>query len=59
VPGVEDHARTTRDSLLRREDAAGGEAVDGADKMSLAFAIEHRPGTLVAALERLRGLASI
>ena len=23
------------------------------DKMSLAFAIEHRPGTLVAALERL------
>jgi prephenate dehydratase len=54
VPGVEDHAENyTRFHLLRREDAAGGEAVAGADKMSLAFAIEHRPGTLVAALERL------
>jgi prephenate dehydratase len=52
--GVEDHAENyTRFHLLRREDAVGGEAVDGADKMSLAFAIEHRPGTLVAALERL------
>jgi prephenate dehydratase len=28
-------------------------SVADADKMSLAFAIEHRPGTLVAALERL------
>src|SRR5258707_1233317 len=54
VPGVEDHAENyTRFHLLLREYAAGGEAVDGADKMSLAFAIEHRPGTLVAALERL------
>jgi prephenate dehydratase len=57
VPGVEDHAENyTRFHLLRREDAAGGEGVAGADqadKMSLAFAIEHRPGTLVAALERL------
>jgi prephenate dehydratase len=54
VSGVEDHAENyTRFHLLRREDASGGEAVDGADKMSLAFAIEHRPGTLVAALERL------
>jgi prephenate dehydratase len=54
VHGVEDHAENyTRFHLLRREDAAGGGAVDGADKMSLAFAIEHRPGTLVAALERL------
>jgi prephenate dehydratase len=54
VPGVEDHAENyTRFHLLRREDAAGRGTVDGADKMSLAFAIEHRPGTLVAALERL------
>jgi prephenate dehydratase len=54
VPGIEDHAENyTRFHLLRREDAAGEEAVGGADKMSLAFAIEHRPGTLVAALERL------
>jgi prephenate dehydratase len=54
VPGVEDHAENyTRFHLLRREDAGGGDVVAGANKMSLAFAIEHRPGTLVAALERL------
>jgi prephenate dehydratase len=54
VSGVEDHAENyTRFHLLGREDAAGAEAGTGADKMSLAFAIEHRPGTLVAALERL------
>ena len=54
VPGVEDHAENyTRFHLLGREDGTGGEAGAGADKMSLAFAIEHRPGTLVAALERL------
>jgi prephenate dehydratase len=52
VAGVEDHAENyTRFHLLRREDAVEG--VVGADKMSLAFAIEHRPGTLVAALQRL------
>ena len=54
VPGVEDHAENyTRFHLLRRDDARGGVALADADKMSLAFAIEHRPGTLVAALERL------
>jgi prephenate dehydratase len=54
VAGVEDHAENyTRFHLLRREDAPGGVAQADADKMSLAFAIEHRPGTLVAALERL------
>jgi prephenate dehydratase len=54
VPGVEDHAENyTRFHLLRRDEAAEGKTVVGADKMSLAFAIEHRPGTLVAALERL------
>jgi len=55
VAGVEDHAENyTRFHLLRREDAVEAEgSVVGADKMSLAFAIEHRPGTLVAALERL------
>jgi prephenate dehydratase len=51
--GVEDHAENyTRFHLLRRNGGAEG-SVAGADKMSLAFAIEHRPGTLVAALERL------
>jgi prephenate dehydratase len=55
VAGVEDHAENyTRFHLVRREDAKADEAsTPGADKMSLAFAIEHRPGTLVAALQRL------
>jgi prephenate dehydratase len=55
VAGIEDHAQNfTRFHLVVR-----GEASDlryqneEANKMSLAFAIEHRPGTLVAALERL------
>jgi prephenate dehydratase len=52
VSGVEDHAENyTRFHLLGRGDASGN--VPGADKMSLAFAIDHRPGTLVAALQRL------
>lgn len=58
VEGVEDHAENyTRFHLLRKGVAANGEGapVDfgNSDKMSLAFAVEHRPGTLVAALERL------
>lgn len=52
VGGIEDNAANfTRFHLVVKGDA--GEAVEGDDKMSLAFAIEHRPGTLVAALERL------
>jgi len=52
--GVEDHAENyTRFHLVRREDAAADRGSVVADKMSLAFAIEHRPGTLVAALEVL------
>jgi prephenate dehydratase len=57
VAGVEDHVENyTRFHLVRR---VGAGALDDeadvaqADKMSLAFAIEHRPGTLVAALDRL------
>jgi prephenate dehydratase len=58
VAGVEDHAENyTRFHLVRREGTGaledGRGAAGGTDKMSLAFAIEHRPGTLVAALERL------
>jgi prephenate dehydratase len=54
VAGVEDHAENyTRFHLVRCEDAAAEEESAEADKMSLAFAIEHRPGTLVAALQRL------
>jgi prephenate dehydratase len=52
VAGIEDHAQNiTRFHLLQREEEAG--EVEGADKMTLAFTVEHRPGTLVAALERL------
>jgi len=55
VADIEDHAQNyTRFHLLRRgsesRDVEGAEA----NKLSLAFAVEHRPGTLVAALERLR-----
>lgn len=55
MAGVEDHAENyTRFHLIRREDAAlRVREEEKADKMTLAFAIEHRPGTLVAALERL------
>ena len=55
VAGVEDHAENyTRFHLITREsDATGFLATQESDKMSLAFAVEHRPGTLVAALERL------
>jgi prephenate dehydratase len=57
VGGVEDHAENyTRFHLVRREgetELADEASAGAADKMSLAFAIEHRPGTLVAALERL------
>jgi prephenate dehydratase len=57
VEGVEDHAENyTRFHLVRREGVGvldDGAGIATANKMSLAFAIEHRPGTLVAALERL------
>jgi prephenate dehydratase len=54
VAGVEDHAvNYTRFHLLRRQEAPAAEGVADVNKMSLAFAIEHRPGTLVAALQRL------
>jgi len=53
VAGVEDHAENyTRFHLILREDAEVA-GVNNVDKMSVAFAIEHRPGTLVAALELL------
>ncbi|WP_213806883.1 prephenate dehydratase [Granulicella sp. dw_53] len=57
VAGIEDHAENyTRFHLVTREGAQRRNAPDmggSPDKMSLAFAIEHRPGTLVAALQRL------
>ncbi len=54
VAGIEDHAENyTRFHLIRRE-GPGGKLQQGlVNKMSIAFAIEHRAGTLVAALELL------
>jgi prephenate dehydratase len=52
--GIEDHAENyTRFHLLRRDNAVVVESDGSANKMSVAFAIDHRPGTLVAALHRL------
>jgi prephenate dehydratase len=55
VGGVEDHAENyTRFHLVRREGKALDESrATEANKMTLAFAIEHRPGTLAAALQQL------
>jgi prephenate dehydratase len=50
--GVEDHAQNvTRFHLLRRSEDPTP-AVEP-DKLSVAFALEHRPGTLVSALQAL------
>ncbi len=52
VEGIEDHRENyTRFHLLVRESAAG--EVPGANKLSVTFAVEHRPGTLVRALTGL------
>ncbi len=57
VDGVEDHAANfTRFHLVVRDGAPLLLPDKEADKMSLAFAIEHRPGTLVAALERIQSV---
>lgn len=55
LPSIEDNAQNfTRFHLIRRtKDPWLIEPKEPANKMSLAFAIDHRPGTLVAALERL------
>lgn len=51
--GVEDHARNfTRFHVIRRSDDPVGRA-EQPDKLSIAFALEHRPGTLVRALQAL------
>jgi prephenate dehydratase len=51
--GVEDHVENyTRFYRLEREAGSGWE--EGADKLSVGFAIAHRPGTLLLALEEFR-----
>jgi len=53
VAGIEDHAENyTRFHLLRRSQDPKPEGL-AANKLSVAFSVEHRPGTLVAALQRL------
>jgi len=52
--GVEDHAQNfTRFHLIRRSEDAAPQMADAPDKLSIAFALEHRPGTLVRALQAL------
>jgi prephenate dehydratase len=54
VEGIEDHAENyTRFHLLRRTGDVLSEGMGEANKLSVAFAVEHRPGTLVAALQGL------
>ena len=53
VEGIEDHAENfTRFYMLRR----GRAVVPDANKLSVAFALDHRPGSLLAALESFTGL---
>jgi prephenate dehydratase len=54
VAGIEDHAQNlTRFHLIQRESEPLPAGSPAPDKMSVAFALEHRPGTLVRALEAL------
>jgi len=54
VRGIEDHAQNfTRFHLLRRSNDPREEGLPQPNKMSVSFAVEHRPGTLVAALQAL------
>ncbi len=57
LANVEDHAENfTRFHLLRRAEIPAPLPKSVANKLSLAFSVEHRPGTLV---EALQGLAAI
>lgn len=52
--GVEDHAQNfTRFHLLRRTEDSRPGSLPEPDKLSVAFAVDHRPGTLVTALQGL------
>ncbi len=59
LPNIEDHAENfTRFHLLRRADAAPAPDASQSNKLSVAFTVEHRPGTLVHALERLAAVGA-
>jgi prephenate dehydratase len=54
VPSIEDHEENfTRFHLVRRADDPRPEGLPTPNKLSAAFSVEHRPGTLVSALQRL------
>lgn len=53
VADVGDNPENFTRFFLLKSDVEGVAAEDGANKLSVAFAIEHRPGSLVAALARL------
>ena len=54
VANIEDHHENfTRFHLLRRADAPPPDAAAPVNKLSVAFSVEHRPGTLVQALQGL------
>lgn len=56
LENLEDHTQNfTRFHLLRRADTPAWQAGPPPDKLSVAFALEHRPGTLVRALQELAG----
>ena len=59
MEGIEDHPENYTRFLLVVPEAEAREA-DGGDrnKMSVAFSVEHRPGTLVRALEGLAGVGA-
>ena len=52
VEGIEDHAEnwTRFYVLVRRAGRGAGAEAEDANKMSLAFTLEHRPGSLLRAL---------
>jgi prephenate dehydratase len=55
IEGVEDHASNfTRFHLVVRDTSPAMSKTEAVNKMSVAFSIDHRPGTLVAALDHLR-----
>ena len=57
LEGIEDNPENyTRFFLIRRRDQVEGDPHP--DKVSLAFAVENRPGTLVAALEVFAGMGT-
>lgn len=51
--GIEDHEENFTRFYLLKKRGAGNRDQGSPDKMSLAFSVEHRPGTLVAALTLL------